>query len=247
MDLPAVLGRLVALEAEVTYREPPAGDGPPFRYVAGTLPVLVSAPHGAAHRRNGRYKQEDEYTAAIARLLAERTGAHVIYTFALSDNDPNWDRESPYKNSLADLVAGHGIRFVADIHGMSDRHKFGIAVGTMSGASCRRRHEATIIEILQAARFAQATAAEVKDYPALRWDRFVVNHGRFTGGITNHTVTRFAVEELGIHAAQFELCASLRIAPGLAGAAHKIDDRGDPDGIERVVTAFERLLPALVA
>src|SRR5690606_23796539 len=157
--------------------------------------------------------------------------------FALSDDDPNWDRESPYKYMLAELVTDNGIRFVADIHGMSDRHKFGIAVGTMCGASCRRRHEAAIIETLQATRFSQATAAEVKEYPALRWDRFVVNHGRFTGGIINHTVTRFAVEELGIHAAQFELCASLRIAPGRAGASHKIDDRGDPAGIEQVVTA----------
>ena len=42
MDIPAVLARLAALEADVTYREPPGEGQPPFRYEPGTLPVLVS-------------------------------------------------------------------------------------------------------------------------------------------------------------------------------------------------------------
>lgn len=245
MELPAVLARLVDLEADVTYREPPTSGEPPFRYEPGTLPVLVSAPHGAAHRRDDRYKQEDEYTAAFARLLAERTGAHVIYAFARSDSDPNYDRESPYKAALAESVARHGIRFVIDIHGMSDRHKFGIAVGTMCGASCRRRHEALVVETLAAAGFSEATANETREFPALRLDRFVVNHGRFTGGMTSHTVTRFAAERLGIHAVQFELCAGLRIVRRQGTHHWPVDYRGDPEGIGRALEAFERLVAAL--
>ncbi|HMT21394.1 MAG TPA: hypothetical protein PKE20_09155, partial [Promineifilum sp.] len=170
MDVPAVLDRLIALEADVTYREPPGDGEPPFRYERGILPVLFSAPHGAAHRRNGRYKQEDEYTSALVRLLAERTGAHALYAFARSESDPNYDRESPYKATLAELVAAHGIRFVIDIHGMSDRHKFGVAVGTMCGASCRRRHEALAVETLAAAGFIETTAQEARDFSALRWN-----------------------------------------------------------------------------
>jgi hypothetical protein len=246
MDIHAVLDRLVALEAEVTYSEPPAGGQSPFRYEPGRQPLLFSAPHGAAHRRDGRYKSEDEYTASFARLLAERTGAHVLYARARSESDPNWDRESPYKDALRRLVADLDIRFVADIHGMSDRHKFGIAVGTMCGASCRRRHEGLIVESLSAAGFTEATAKEAREYPALRWNRFVVNHGRFTGGVTSHTVTRYAAEELGVHAAQFELCASLRVVRRQHGGARMGDFRGDPEGIARVVAAFERLAMALV-
>lgn len=245
MELPAVLARLVALEADVTYREPPSGDETPFRYEPGTLPVLLSAPHGAAHQRDGRYKQEDEYTAAFARLLAERTGAHVIYAFARSDSDPNYDRESPYKAALAESVARHSIRFVVDIHGMSDRHKFGIAVGTMCGASCRQRHEALVVETLASAGFVEATANETREFPALRWDRFVVNHSRFTGGMTSHTVTRFAAERLGIHAVQFELCAGLRIVRRRGANHWPAEYRGDPAGIVRTVGAFERLVAAL--
>jgi hypothetical protein len=231
----ALIDRLIALEANVTYQQPPAAGQPTFCHEPGRRPLLISAPHGAAHRRDGRYKQEDAFTAAFARLVAERAGTHVLYAFARSENDPNWDRESPYKDALRELAAAHGIRFVMDIHGMSDRHKFGIAVGTMCGASCRRRHEALIVATLAAAGFVQATAREAGGYAAPRRDHFVVNHGRFTGGMSHHTVTRFAAEELGIHAAQFELCAGLRVVR-----------RGDPAEIVRAVAAFERLALALV-
>ena len=247
MDVSAVLERLIALEADVTYREPPADGRPPFRHEPGALPVLISAPHGAAHRRDGRYKQEDEYTTAFTRLLAERTGAHALYAWARSESDPNYDRESPYKLELSRLIARHDIRFVVDIHGMSDRHKFGIAVGTMCGASCRRRHESLVVETLAAADFTEATAKEAREFPGLCWDRFVVNHGRFTGGLTSHTVTRFAAEQLGVHAAQFELCASLRIVRRRGMAEWPGEFRGDPQGIARAVATFERLVQALAS
>jgi hypothetical protein len=244
MNIPAVLDRLVALEEDVTYREPPPDGGPPFRYRPGRLSVLLSAPHGAAHRRDGRYKEEDEYTAAFARLVAERTGAHVLYAFAQSDSDPNWDAESPYKTALRDVAAAHAIRFVIDIHGMSNRHRFGIAVGTMGGASCPD-HEPLIVATLTAGDFAATTAAEAQSFPALRWDRFVVNHGRFTGGMSSHTVTRYAAETLGIGAAQFELCAGLRVVRRRTSDKWPADFRGDPTGIARTVAVFEQLVMAL--
>ena len=247
MNTPAILDRLVALEADVTYRDPPGDGGLPFRHMPGTLPVLLSAPHGAAHRRDGRYKQEDEFTAALVRLVAERSGAHALYAFARSGSDPNHDPRSPYKTALAELVAAHDIRLVLDIHGMSNRHKFGVALGTMRGASCRPRHETLAVEALTAAGFTATTAAEARDFPALRWDRFVVNHRRFTGGLTSHTVTRFAAEEIGIHAMQFELCGSLRIVRRRGTPAWPDDFRGDPDGIARVVAVLERLARALAS
>jgi hypothetical protein len=58
-------------------------------------------------------------------------------------------------------------------------------------------------------------------------------------------VTRYAAEELGIHAAQFELCAGLRIVRRRGAYKQPNDFRGDPVGIARAVVAFERLVPAL--
>ena len=75
-----LLKRLVELEADVRYQELPSSSEPEIRYIPGEIPILLSAPHGASHTRSGGYKQEDEFTASFARLVSERTGAHVIYT-----------------------------------------------------------------------------------------------------------------------------------------------------------------------
>jgi hypothetical protein len=244
-NVDSILARLEQLEEAITYSDPPPPGVPPFRYVVGHSPVLLSAPHGAAHRRDGRVKHEDEYTAALARLLAERTGASVLYTWARLDDDPNWDRHSPYKEQLRQLVAAQNIRFVLDIHGMSNRHKFGVAVGTICGASCPQRHEMLIFDTLVAEGFRPASAAEAREFPALEQDRFVANHRRFTGGMTNYTVTRFAAEELGVHAAQFEICAGLRIVRRRNTDKWPGDFRGDPAGIVKIVAALERLVRLL--
>ena len=76
-------------EAQVRYREDPLQGQPSFRYLPGTRPVLVSAPHGACHWRHGFWKGEDEYTAALAHVLAEHTGAHALYTLRRIRPDSN--------------------------------------------------------------------------------------------------------------------------------------------------------------
>lgn len=240
----SILERLEALEREVTYDRPPSGGGRPFAYAPGTLPVLLSAPHGAIHRRDGAFKAEDEYTTAFARLVAERTGAHSLYTFALSDDDPNWDARSPYKDALAGIIGRCGIRFVLDLHGMSNRHKFGIAVGTIHGASCPGC-EARVVAALEREGFQPTTAADARDFPALCWDRYVLNHGRFTGGVFNQTITRFASEELGVEAAQMELCSSLRVVRRMGIGKEPADFEGDPAGIRRAVAALEAVVRAV--
>jgi hypothetical protein len=129
---------------------------------------------------------------------------------------------------------------------MSNRHRFGVAVGTMSGASCPRRNR-LVTGALEAGGFTRAMADEVRDYPALRWDRYVLDHSRFTGGLYNHTVTRFAVEELGIEAAQVELCSSLRVVRRMGTGKEPADYRGDREGIIRAVEMLKGLVVAVAA
>ncbi len=244
VDADTLLAQLIALETEVDYRQPPTDGRPPFRYERGRLPILLSAPHGAAHRRNGRYKQEDEYTSAIARLVAAETGAHVLYSYALSDSDPNWDVDSPYKDCLRSLVADCDIGFVLDIHGMSNRHRIGIAVGTIGGVSCPD-YEAIILDSLKEESFVETTAAQARQFERLRWDHFVLNHHRFTGGLVSHTITRYASQELGIAAAQIELCGSLRIVRPHPPSPKRLDFRGDPAGIVRTVKTLRAIVDNL--
>ena len=110
------LERLVALEADVRYQELPSEDEVAFGYVRGQMPILLSAPHGAVHTRRGQLKEEDEYTAGMAFLVAELTGAHALYARRRSNTDPNWYAAVPYKRRLEQVVRKAGIRFVLDLH-----------------------------------------------------------------------------------------------------------------------------------
>jgi len=240
----SLLDRLLKLESVVRYKQPAPSGQRPFQHILGHLPILVSAPHGTAHRRQGKLKGEEEYTAALAQLLAAQTGAHALFANHQSENDPNWDRHSPYKSHLASLVTAHDIRFVIDLHGMSNRYKVGMALGTINGRSCPQ-HEPAIIDLLQTFTFTQATYPELRRYPTLNWDHFVLNHPRFTGGLAQHTVTRFVSEGLRIPALQVELCSSVRVVQRGKYGRRPSSFRGDPAGIQQVVTTLTALVQHL--
>lgn len=228
------------------YAAPPVGEVP-FAHQLGSVPVLLSAPHGAAHQRNGRLKVEDEYTAALVQLVAAETGSHALFTCYQSDSDPNWDIHAPYKERLRHIIREHSIAFVLDIHGMSNRHKIGLAVGTINGRSCPN-HESRIVRVLENGRFQQTTQAQAAQFSQLQADHFVLNHSRFTGGVKNHTITRFVSQELNIPAAQLEFCSSLRVVRREwmeAGHHWPRLFQGDPNGIRHVVTTLITLVQQL--
>lgn len=228
-----LIDRLVALETEVHYYEPPPAGEPEFTYTAGRLPVLLSAPHGATHTRNGRVKAEDEFTSSFARLVAERTGAHVLYTHHQSDTDPNYARHAPYKVYLKQLVKAAGIRFVLDIHGAAPRRDFGVALGTMNGRTCSPRQRNLIIQTLGAHGFKQ------KGTNLHRLDRLDVDQ-TFPGGERQHTVTHYVSQNLNVPAAQFEINAYLRTVRSIGDPF-----QGDLPRIERTVKAFIALVQTL--
>ena len=208
-----MMAELRELETAVSPIQPPPTNEPSFTHIHGTVPILLSAPHSTAHCRNGRLKKEEGFTAAIVRYVAARTGAHAFYSHYQSDRDPNWHKEDPYKQTLEFTLSQHQIQFVLDIHGMSNRHKIGLALGTINGRSCPSRYEEQIIHTLSSNGFSQITAARARQLPELEWQRFSVNHPRFTGGVTSHTVTRFVSQKVGIPAAQLEICTRLRVVP----------------------------------
>ncbi|MEZ4594650.1 MAG: hypothetical protein R3D55_26420 [Chloroflexota bacterium] len=212
------MNRLLELETAVSpLTFAPEGERP-FTHQQGHLPILISAPHATAHQRFNRLKKEEGFTGGLAQLLAESTGAHALYTRYRSPDDPNWDKENPYKAQLGELVNQHGIRFVVDLHGMSDRHKIGVALGSMNGRSCPN-HEPLILQTIRQ-HLTQTEEDATEAFPALYWDHFVNNHSHFTGGVVSHTVTRFASQQLGVPALQIELCASVRVV-GKRPSAHE--------------------------
>ena len=91
-------------ESQVRYRDDPRPGQAAFRYRPGTRPVLISAPHGTCHWRQGRWKREEVYTSALAHLLGEQSGAQALYTVRRICPDPNFEDESDYKRTLAGLL-----------------------------------------------------------------------------------------------------------------------------------------------
>ncbi len=231
-----LIRRLIDLEADVCYREAAGPHEPEFEHEAGSLPVLISAPHGAVHRRNGTDKQEDDYTAGLARLVAELSGAHALYARRRSRSDPNWDRGVPYKLRLADIVRRAGIRFVLDLHGAAQRRPFGIALGTLRGESCPA-HRPAIIAAFGEAGFSPSARGQAR----LDVDRFFTASGKDG----QETVTRYAWASLGVPAAQIEINECLRVVAARADAWSPPQCLADGEAIERVTRALIRTVQAV--
>lgn len=143
-----LIEQLVEFENDIHYQEYADDKQPEFVYLIGNIPVLLSAPHGAVHTRDGKDKEEDEYTAGLARLIGNRTGTHVIYARRKSKTDPNADPTAPYKQALRQVVQENKINFVLDLHGANQDRDFGIALGTMHGKSCSRDEKQRILGAL---------------------------------------------------------------------------------------------------
>ncbi|MEJ2067593.1 MAG: hypothetical protein P8Y09_06545, partial [Deltaproteobacteria bacterium] len=155
-----------------------------------------SAPHGARHLRDGRWKGEDEYTASLAIKLGALTGASVIFVKNKTKEDSNRLPRTRYKDAIRELVARQGIRFLADIHGADIARDYKMCVGIideddMEKCSCPRCKP--VIE----------EAVRAFQHPLFNLDAF-------TAG-SSETVTSFARYACGIEAAQFEINARHRI------------------------------------
>ncbi len=224
--------------SQVRYRDDPPDGQAAFRYLPGKRPVLISAPHGALHWRQGGWKGEDEYTAALAHVLAKETGAHALYTVRRIRPDPNFEDDSDYKRTLAQLIREHDIELILDLHGARRRRDFGLELGTMSGVTCPD-FEATIIQYLE-------------------WQGFVRNHRRsldrlwvnrlFKGGAHQRTVTRFVWEQCGVNAAQIEINAHLRVVrrkPDATLYSDEPDFAADPVRMKRTINALIRIIRAV--
>lgn len=167
-----------------------------FEFEEGKIPILISAPHGAKHLRNGGWKEEDEYTASLAIKLGEMTGAHVIYVKKKTCEDSNYSERTKYKERIREIVARYGIRFLMDLHGVGQNKAFKVCVGIGDDETdkCSCPTYRNIIESV------------LKDFQ----DPPIFNRANFKAK-GEGTVTSFARRECGIESAQFEINAKYRI------------------------------------
>ena len=249
-DLLSVLYRL---EAGMRPRCSAAHGEPWFDCLHGEVPVLVSAPHACRHMRQGKEKMSEEYTAALAIHVAEVTGCYAIFTTRKSSEDPNYVAAGEYKSHVARLVAQHNIQLLIDLHGMTNRHHMGVALGTIHQRACCHRRVAEPFEqygfmrvkpcdVLPSLELTEGVPLPPDAGAEQHRNTVVLDHPLFTGGVRNHTVTRFAAEQLGIAAVQVEIASVNRIVhrPAVTDWPHEY--RGDADGIAATVNALVALV-----
>jgi len=235
-DVDSLLQQLKALDSEFSYRTFAPDDRPWFRSISGTLPVLVSAPHACMHCRDGKDKMQEEYTGAIAFYLAEVCQCSAIATCYQTDQDPNWDTPGDYKAEVESLVAKNKIKFLIDLHGMTNKYNLGIAIGTMQGKACSAE-QITPHFIESGFSLHQSSVDQAVEV----WRNMVVDHPKFTGGLVNNTVTRFASQQLDIPAVQIELASSVRVVESVATEDWPHDYYGNPVAIQAAVNALRSL------
>jgi hypothetical protein len=200
-----------AERAVVFYDQPAPPGESAIALLPGSQPILISAAHSVRHWRNGEWKQEEEYTAAFGYLLHRETGAYFIYGRYPLNPDPHDDGDDgPYKLALDDLFRTTPIRMVLDLHGARGDRDFAIALGTMRGASFAG-HEASMLAAFERQGF--------KVDPDTSLDRLVSNPPRYTGGVRQLTVTRYAWQRYHIPAVQIEMSAWVRIVERLENAS----------------------------
>jgi hypothetical protein len=203
-----------------------------FGVIKGNIPILISAPHGSKHMRNGLWKEEDEYTSSIAIKLGQMTGAHVIYVKNRTTEDSNFDESAKYKDAAKRLIKEERIKFLADIHGAKPSRNFKIDVGVinekdMDKCSCRE-----LMPVI---------AKALKDFQTPLFNQnFSANHPG--------TMTFFARNKCGIEAAQFEINARYRIIERKPDSSKAVKGE-DPDykaKEEDVLELFNRMMDMIL-
>lgn len=225
--------RLVVYDRDAPSTESPIG------VLTGTRPILVTAPHSARHWRDGDWKQEDEYTAALAYLLHCLLDVHVVYARYQLTPDPHDDGDhNLFKRALHRLVRIEPVSLALDLHGARGDRDFAVAIGTIGGRTFER-YEAPLIESFVTHGFTLEAATSL--------DRLAVNLPRYMGGAVQPTITRYLWEQQGIPAVQIELSAWVRVVARLPSATNaknstSPDFRGEPGRILRVASALVAFL-----
>jgi hypothetical protein len=206
-----------------------------FGIIEGRIPILLSAPHGVKHLRDGRWKGEDEYTSSLAIKLGAMTGASVIFVKNKTEEDSNYLPNTRYKDAIRKLVDERGIRFLADIHGADIGRDYKINIGIideedMGKCSCPR-FKPIVEEALRAFQ-----------YPLFNLDAF-------TAGLPE-TVTSFARHTCGIEAAQFEINARYRIVERKPDSTRAIagdepDFRAEEANVLELVGCLEEMMVSI--
>ncbi|MDQ0256433.1 hypothetical protein J2S74_003853 [Evansella vedderi] len=153
----------------------------------GSIPILISAPHTTKMYRNGRLKDQDDYTGAIALLLQRYTDCYVIYSTRCSEEDPNFVLNGEYKDTIEKIVNLGNIKFMIDLHGASENREFGVDLGTQHGKILKPQVVKRLKNIFS--KYHVMNIKENNNFPAMH----------------PGTVSAFCYHQLGVPSVQMEI------------------------------------------
>ncbi len=112
----------------------------------GARDYIISAPHAVSQRRNGKYKGSDLNTDKLAYYLHQNHNSTAIIKTkntgsAEKDDDANFQKESPYKTALINLVKKTDAKIVIDVHSMKKERLLGVIAGISGGENIKNDEE----------------------------------------------------------------------------------------------------------
>lgn len=113
----------------------------PFVLLAGSSPVLLSAPHNCEQFREGSVKFSEPDSGVMALLAASKHDLSCAVKLRCDDDDANWDENSTYREAIVSFVKNNGIRFLLDLHQLSPKRPQALILGTGKGANIHERQD----------------------------------------------------------------------------------------------------------
>ena len=178
----AANGNKGAIESDETTR---------FERGNDNMTILLTAPHTTEHIRNEEPKLAEIYTGAMAKLLHEYVGVHILY-ITRETEDVNFYHDVEFKEELARVVEEEGIDLVLDLHGAGRSRPFDLDIGTAKG---------TLVEPRTVNRLMAATRDQ-------GFNDVYENH-TFTAS-NSANIANYAYNELNVEAMQLEYNRTMR-------------------------------------
>lgn len=95
--------------------------------------VLLSTPHAVTQTRGAKQKFAEAETFRVASLVRAATGCSLITKTENLNDDANLDINNNYRNKIASQIEQNKVKFVFDIHSLTDKRTEQINLGTNHG------------------------------------------------------------------------------------------------------------------